>query len=70
MADIKDVSEAIHSALSEIGVNGELDVKMEGDRVAAPIGHPTGDDIAVSVTVSELEPDAADTPASPETPRK
>ena len=53
MADIKDVSHVIQTALSEIGVNGELKVAMDGAEVAKPIGHPTGDDVEVVVVVAD-----------------
>jgi hypothetical protein len=55
MADIKDVSQAIHSALAEIGVNGDLKVQMESDCIEAPVGHPSGDDLAIEVIVSEKD---------------
>lgn len=55
MADIKDMSRAIHAALEEIGVTGELNVHMEGDQAVALIGQPGGDDVEVSVEVHELK---------------
>jgi len=57
MADIKDVSRAIQTALTEIGVNGELKVEMQGGFVAKPVGHPTGDDVEIAVMVADIEPD-------------
>jgi hypothetical protein len=53
MADIKDVSNVIQSALAEIGINGELQVDMEGDHVAKPIGHAAGDEMAVKVVIAD-----------------
>ena len=55
MADIQDMSHAIHSALEEIGVTGELNVHMDGDQAVASIGQPGGDDVEVSVKVHELK---------------
>lgn len=56
MADIKDVSRAIHSALEEIGVSGKLDVEMNGDHTVAPVGEPSGDELDVQVVIhDELE---------------
>ncbi|WP_260597792.1 hypothetical protein [Sphingomonas endolithica] len=60
MADVKDVSRAVQAALEEIGVNGKLNVQMDGDEATASVGHPTGDDVDVSVTVSELDDDQPD----------
>lgn len=54
MADIKDISRAIESALLEIGVNGTLDVSENGEAVAVVVGQPTGDDVAVTVAVDPL----------------
>jgi hypothetical protein len=59
MADIKDVSQAIHSALEEIGVHGDLKVQTETDCIEAPIGHPTGDDLAIEVIVSDKDAEPA-----------
>ena len=35
MADIKDMSQVIHSALEEIGVSFELNVRVDGDPAVA-----------------------------------
>ncbi len=53
MADIKDVSRAIHSALEEIGVSGKLDVEMNGNHAVVPLGEPTGDGLDVQVVVHD-----------------
>ncbi|WP_242154189.1 hypothetical protein [Sphingomonas sp. BAUL-RG-20F-R05-02] len=55
MADIKDMSRAIHSALQEIGVTGELNVHMDGDQAVASIGQPGGDDVEVLVEIHDLK---------------
>lgn len=52
MADIKDISASIASALDEAGVNGTLDVKMDGKHIVAPLGQPTEDDVNLAVTVA------------------
>lgn len=57
MATIKDMSQAINSALVEIGVSGELHVTMDGDKAVAPIGQTGGDDMEVAVDVRDLDPD-------------
>lgn len=55
MASINDVSQAITSALDEIGVTGELKVKMDGNQAEAPIGpQGRGDEREVSVDVTDL----------------
>lgn len=54
MANINDVSQAITSALDEIGVTGELKVKMDGDQAETPIGlQGRGDEREVSVDVKD-----------------
>ena len=55
MADIKDMSQAIHAALEEIGVTGELNVCLGGEQAVTSIGQPGGDDVAVSVAVHDLD---------------
>ena len=59
MADIKDMSQAIHSALEEIGVTGELNVHMDGNQAVATIEQPGGDDLEVSIEVHDLNHDKA-----------
>lgn len=60
MADIKDNSTSIASALNEVGVNGTLDVEGDGEHVVIPLGEPNEDDIALKVVVSPAGPDAVD----------
>jgi hypothetical protein len=52
MADIKDISQVIHSALAEIGVNGELTVNMDGEHIEEPLGR-NGDAMAVKIDIAE-----------------
>jgi hypothetical protein len=56
MADIKDISDSITSALTEIGVHGSVDVHMDGDKAHASIGQPSGDDIDVAIIVTTPDP--------------
>lgn len=58
MADIRDVSTVIASALSEISVNGILDVEMDGDSKVVSLGPLPGDPVEVVVTVKPIEPEA------------
>lgn len=58
MADAKDLSTAVQSALDEIGVMGTLDVSKDGDEAAKTIGTLGGDDVHVTVDVEDVdEPD-------------
>ena len=54
MAHALDVADAIASALTEVGVNGRLDVRMGGSRSTLWVGMPTGDDYEIVVTVTPL----------------
>lgn len=54
MAHSLDVADAIASALTEVSVNGRLDVRMGGSRSTLWVGSPTGDDYEVVVTVVPL----------------
>jgi hypothetical protein len=63
MADIKDISTSIASALNEVGVNGTLDVEGDGEHVVIPLGEPTEDDVALKVLVSPASPDTAEADA-------
>jgi hypothetical protein len=56
MADIKDISASIASALDEAGVNGTVDIEMDGEHVAASVGHPTEDDVDLAVVVTPRGP--------------
>jgi hypothetical protein len=67
MADIKDVSTVIASALSEISVNGTLDVEMDGDSEVVNLGTLPGDPVEVVVTVKPVEPEA-DVPGADRAP--
>jgi hypothetical protein len=58
MADIKDISDTISSALTEIGVHGNVDVRLDGNQAHASIGQPSGDDIDVAIVVTTPEPAA------------
>ena len=53
MADIKDVSRAIHSALEEIGVSGHLNVEMNGNQSVAVVGESTSEELDVQVVVHD-----------------
>ena len=63
MANFADIATSIASALNEIGVNGTVDVRMEGDHVHASVGHPTGADIDVAIVVTSAEPRAVSSPS-------
>jgi hypothetical protein len=54
MANIQDMSTAIHSALEEIGVTGELAIHMDGDRTTASIGRSGGNRLKVAVDIQDL----------------
>lgn len=56
MAHALDVGDAVAAALLEIGINGKLDVRKDGDRSTRWVGDPTGDDFEVVVTVTPLPP--------------
>ena len=53
MATAKDIATVIQSALDEIGVTGELDVAVDGQRVSRPLGTTGGDDVQVDVVVQD-----------------
>jgi hypothetical protein len=59
MADIKDVTAVIASALTEVNLAGSLDVKMDGGESIEGLGVPSGDDVEVTVVVARIghEPD-------------
>lgn len=57
MATVLDLSTVISAALTEIGVNGRLDVRMASSRCTSWVGQPTGTDYEVVVSVRPL-PDA------------
>lgn len=54
MATVLDVSTVIASALAEVGINGRLDVRMDGSRSTSWVGLPTGEDFEVVVSVAAL----------------
>lgn len=54
MADLNDISASIASALTEVGVNGHLDVEMDGAKQAAALGR-LGDEVEVEVIVRPVE---------------
>jgi len=54
MATLSDISAAIASALTEIGVAGEVDVSMGETRSVQWVGQPSGDDVRIVVTVAPL----------------
>ena len=56
MADIKDITTVLASALAEASVNGTLDVKMEGDNKITPLGELDGEGVEVIVTVKPIGP--------------
>lgn len=51
MADIKDVSAVIASALSEVNLHGQVELRMDGEEVVEGIASPCGDDVEVLVEV-------------------
>lgn len=59
MADIIDLSTVIASALSEVSVNGTLDVEMDGENKVVAIGKHSGEDVEVVVTVTPARHEAA-----------
>jgi hypothetical protein len=54
MANAKDVAAVIQSALDEIGVVGQLEVSMDGQKATSSLGFPNGDDLHVGVIVEDL----------------
>jgi hypothetical protein len=59
MADIKDVTNAVKSALEEIGVTGEMNINSDEGRSSSSIGERGGDDVEVTIAVKPIEGDAA-----------
>lgn len=59
MADIKDMSTVIASALAEVSVNGTLDVEMDGDSKVVSLGSLSGEAVEVVVTVKPIEGEAS-----------
>jgi hypothetical protein len=57
MASASDFATVIVSALSEIGITGEVDATKDGVRAVQWIGSPSGDDVQVVVTVKPLTGD-------------
>jgi hypothetical protein len=59
VADIKDVTAVIASALTEVNLAGSLDVKMDGGESIEGLGVRSGDDVEVTVVVTRIgyEPD-------------
>lgn len=55
MADIKDVSTVIASALREVNVNGTLDVEMDGESKVVELGQLSGEAVEVAVTIKSVE---------------
>ena len=55
MADIKDISSVIASALGEVNVSGKLDVTMDGEERVVAIGDK-GDQVTVTVAVQPVSP--------------
>jgi hypothetical protein len=53
MADIKDVSQTIASALGEVGVTGTLDVNMDGAEKIITVGETRDDDLEIHVVVKQ-----------------
>ena len=54
MADIKDVSTVIASALEEVSLSGKLDVHMDGHQKVVAIGDK-GEQVEVKVQVELVE---------------
>ena len=54
MATAKDVAAVIQSALDELGVTGQLEVAMDGQEVAKPLGSSSGDNVHIDVVVEDL----------------
>ena len=59
MADLKDVSTVIASALSEVSMHGTLDVEMDGESRVVTLGHVTGEDVDIVVTITPVDREAA-----------
>lgn len=55
MATVLDVATVITSALTEVNMNGRLDVRMDGSRSTSWVGTPTGDDYQVIVEIKALD---------------
>lgn len=58
MADIKDVSAVIASALAEVSIGGTLDVEMDGASKLVALD-ATGEPVEVVVTVTPVDRIAA-----------
>ena len=56
MATVLDVATVITSALTEVSMNGRLDVRMDGSRSTSWVGQPTGDDYEIVVELKPLDP--------------
>ncbi|MDN4634140.1 hypothetical protein QCD71_21725 [Sphingomonas sp. PsM26] len=61
MADIKDVTAVVASALTEVNLGGSLDVMMDDGEVVEAIGEAGGDAVEVVVIVCRID-DQAPTP--------
>ena len=59
MADIKDLSDVIQSALTEIGVDGKLHIEMDGEQRDKLVGDDRGQDVEVVVSVKPVAPQGA-----------
>jgi hypothetical protein len=55
MADINDISTTIASALTEVGVAGKVDVKLDGGHAIVIAGEPDATDVVVNVEVNAVE---------------
>lgn len=56
MATVLDIATVITSALTEIGVNGRLDVHKDGSWSTSWVGSPTGADYDVILSVRPMPP--------------
>ena len=54
MADIKDVTTVLVSALEEVNLSGKLGVRMDGAESAQPLMEARGDDVEVVVIVKRV----------------
>jgi hypothetical protein len=48
-----DFNEAIRAALTPLGIKGQVDVRMNGNRSTFWIGKPGGDDLLITIEVKD-----------------
>ena len=62
MADIKDVTAVIASALDEVSLTSTLDVKMDDGETVNALGDLGGEHVEVTVVVKRIEDDVVSAP--------